>query len=46
MRTCVRNSPLVEETQPKQSLFCNAFRKRSRKPFDAVGIKEIGHAWA
>lgn len=46
MRTSMRNLSVVKEAQTKQSLFCNAFRKRSRKPFDAMGVKEIGHAWA
>lgn len=45
MRTSMRNLSVVKEAQTKQSLFCNAFRKRSRKPFDAMGVKEIGHAW-
>jgi hypothetical protein len=44
--TCVRDFLLVEETQAKQSLFCNCSRKRSGKPFNTgIRVEDIGHAW-
>ena len=41
----MRDLQLVKDTQTQQSLFCNGFRKRPRKPFNArMRIKEISHA--